>query len=68
MLEEFLARFYDTISFAAGESFPSRDFRILFRPDALLLEQTEGAPMRPRPSMSTYGSLRQRCETIRSCL
>ena len=42
MLEEFLARFYDTISFAAGESFPSRDFRILFRPDALLLEQTEG--------------------------
>ena len=42
MLEEFLARFYDTISFDAGEPFPSRDFRTLFRPDALLLERTEG--------------------------
>ena len=64
MLEEFLARFYDTISFAAGESFPSRDFRVLFRPDALLLEQTEGGTY----AAKTYGSLRQRCETIRSCL
>ena len=41
MLDEFLARFYQTISFGPGEPFPAGDFRALFRPDALLLERTE---------------------------
>ncbi len=41
MLDEFLARFYQAISFEPGEPFPAEDFRALFRPDALLLEQTE---------------------------
>lgn len=41
MLEEFLTRFYETISFSAGEPFPAGGFRGLFRPDALLLERTE---------------------------
>ena len=37
MLDEFLARFYQTIFFGPGEPFPAGDFRALFRPDALLL-------------------------------
>lgn len=41
MLNEFLNRFYETISFPAGSPFPADHFRALFRPDALLLEQTE---------------------------
>ena len=41
MLDEFLARFYQTISFGPGEVFPAGGFRALFRPDALLLERTE---------------------------
>lgn len=41
MLEKFLDRFYRTISFQAGESFPADRFRSLFRPDALLLERME---------------------------
>ena len=41
MLDEFLARFYQTISFGPGEPFPADGFRSLFRPDALLLERTE---------------------------
>ena len=41
MLDEFLARFYQAISFGPGELFPSSSFRALFRPDALLLERTE---------------------------
>ena len=41
MLDEFLARFYQTISFGPGEPFPAEDFRALFRPDALLLERME---------------------------
>ena len=41
MLDEFLARFYQTISFGPGEPFPAGDFRALLRPDALLLERAE---------------------------
>ena len=41
MPDEFLARFYRTISFGPGEPFPAGGFRALFRPDALLLERTE---------------------------
>ena len=41
MPEEFLARFYRTISFGPGEPFPAVGFRALFHPDALLLERTE---------------------------
>ncbi len=41
MLDKFLARFYQTISFGPGEPFPAENFRTLFRPDALLLEQTK---------------------------
>ena len=41
MLDEFLARFYQTISFGPGKPFPAGDFRALFRPDALLLEWAE---------------------------
>ena len=41
MPNEFLARFYRTISFEPGEPFPADGFRALFRPDALLLERTE---------------------------
>ena len=40
MPDEFLARFYRTISFGPGELFPADEFRALFRPDALLLERT----------------------------
>ena len=41
MPDEFLARFYQTISFGPGEGFPAEGFRRLFRPDALLLERME---------------------------
>ena len=41
MLVEFITRFYQTISFGPGESFPVEGIRALLRPDALLLEQTE---------------------------
>ena len=41
MLNAFLDRFYQTLSFRAGEPFPAEPFRALFRPDALLLEKTE---------------------------
>ena len=40
MLDGFLARFYQTVSFGPGEPFPAEGFRALFRPDALLLERT----------------------------
>lgn len=48
MLEKFLDRFYRTISFRAGESFPADRFRSLFRPDALLLERMENGGYRPK--------------------
>ena len=41
MPDEFLARFYRTISFGPGEPFPADGFRALFHPNALLLERTE---------------------------
>ena len=41
MPDEFLTRFYRTISFGPGEPFPAGDFRALFLPNALLLERTE---------------------------
>ena len=41
MPDEFLARFYRTISFGPGEPFPAGGFRALFLPNALLLERTE---------------------------
>ncbi|MBD5133248.1 MAG: hypothetical protein HDT38_02070 [Clostridiales bacterium] len=41
MLNEFLTRFYQVISFGPGEPFPAGNFRALFRPDALLLERTD---------------------------
>ena len=40
MPDDFLARFYQTISFGPGEPFPAAAFRALCRPDALLLERT----------------------------
>ena len=48
MLEKFLDRFYCTISFQAGESFPADRFRSLFRPDALLLERMENGGYRSK--------------------
>ena len=48
MLEKFLDRFYRTISFQAGESFPADRFRSLFRPDALLLERMENGGYRSK--------------------
>ena len=41
MLGEFMARFYQAISFEPGEPFPAERFRVLFRPDALLLEKVD---------------------------
>ena len=41
MPDEFLARFYRTISFGPGEPFHAGEFRALFLPNALLLERTE---------------------------
>lgn len=48
MLEKFLDRFYRTISFQTGESFPADRFRSLFRPDALLLERMENGRYRSK--------------------
>lgn len=39
MLDEFMAQFYQAISFEPGEPFPAERFRALFRLDALLLER-----------------------------
>ena len=39
MLDEFMAQFYQAISFGPGEPFPAERFRALFRLDALLLER-----------------------------
>ena len=41
MPDEFLARFYRTISFGPGEPCPAGGVRALFLPNALLLERTE---------------------------
>ncbi|MCI9368203.1 MAG: hypothetical protein HFF19_08015 [Oscillospiraceae bacterium] len=41
MLDEFLTQFYQVISFGSGEPFSAERFRVLFRPDALLLERTD---------------------------
>ena len=41
MPDEFLARFYRTISFGPGKPFPADEFRALFLPNALLLERTQ---------------------------
>ena len=39
MLDEFMAQFYQAISFGPGDPFPAERFRALFRLDALLLER-----------------------------
>ena len=41
MLDEFMAQFYQAISFGPGEPFPAERFRALFRSDVLLLERTD---------------------------
>ena len=41
MPDEFLARFYRTVSFGPGKPFPADEFRALFLPNALLLERTQ---------------------------
>lgn len=41
MLESFLKRFYETISFFANEPFKAEAFRSLFDKDAVLIEQQE---------------------------
>lgn len=42
MIEVFLKKFYDTISFQANEQWNEKQFRKLFLPNAVLMEENEG--------------------------